>query len=74
MTTLKIRKIGNSLGVVLPKEVLDRLSIGEGEHLTLVEAPNELRLLKGEAGFDQKLEAAKYVMKKRFVALRELAK
>jgi putative addiction module antidote len=74
MTALKIRRIGNSLGVVIPKDVLDRLAIKEGEHLTLIEMSNEMRLTKGDAAFERKLEAARHVMKRRFEALRELAK
>ena len=37
---LKVRKFGNSLGVVLPKEVVKRLHTGEGEPLFLIEAPD----------------------------------
>lgn len=39
MVELKVRKIGNSLGVVFPKEVINRLHTGEGEQLFLVEQP-----------------------------------
>ena len=39
MLKLKVRKFGNSLGVVLPKEVIQRLRTGEGERLFLVESP-----------------------------------
>jgi antitoxin component of MazEF toxin-antitoxin module len=36
---LKVRKFGNSLGVVLPKELINRLQAGDGEALFLIEAP-----------------------------------
>jgi putative addiction module antidote len=39
MVQLKVRKIGNSLGVVLPREVIDHLRTGEGRPLFLIEAP-----------------------------------
>ena len=39
MVVLKVRKFGNSLGVVVPKEVIDRLQTGDGEALFLIEAP-----------------------------------
>jgi hypothetical protein len=39
MVELKVRKFGNSLGVVLPKEVINRLHTGDGEPLFLIEAP-----------------------------------
>ena len=40
MLELKVRKIGNSLGVVLPKEAISRLRAGDGDRLFLVEGPN----------------------------------
>ena len=40
MVALKVRKVGNSLGVVLPKEVLGHLRATEGEELYLLEGPN----------------------------------
>ena len=40
MLELKVRKIGNSLGVVLPKEAVRRLHADEGDRLFLIEAPN----------------------------------
>jgi putative addiction module antidote len=40
MVELKVRKFGNSLGVVLPKEVINRLHIGDGQRLYLIEAPD----------------------------------
>jgi putative addiction module antidote len=39
MSALKLRAIGNSVGVVLPKEVLARLRVGEGDNLYAVETP-----------------------------------
>ena len=44
MVELKVRKFGNSLGVVLPKEVIQRLQSGDGEALFLIEASS----LKGK--------------------------
>lgn len=40
----KVQKIGNSLGVILPKEVLARMHIGLGDELTIAEAPDEIKL------------------------------
>jgi putative addiction module antidote len=40
MVELKVRKFGNSLGVVLPKEVISRLHTGDGQRLYLIEAPD----------------------------------
>jgi len=41
MVELKVRRFGNSLGVVLPKEVISRLQTADGEALFLIEAPDE---------------------------------
>jgi putative addiction module antidote len=43
-TKAKIQKIGNSLGVILPKEMLNRQRIREGDYLTLSESPSGLIL------------------------------
>jgi antitoxin component of MazEF toxin-antitoxin module len=40
MVELKVRKFGNSLGVILPKEVLQRLTATEGDRLLLLESPD----------------------------------
>ena len=42
MLELKVRKIGNSLGVVLPKEAVSRLRAGEGDRLFLIEGLRRL--------------------------------
>ena len=55
MVELKVRKFGNSLGVVLPKEVIDRLRTGEGEPLFLIEASEGGYLLTPyDPGFEEK--------------------
>ena len=46
MATLKLRAIGNSVGVVLPKELLARLRVGEGDTLQVVEAPDGFRVIR----------------------------
>jgi putative addiction module antidote len=75
MQRLKVRKIGNSLGVVLPKETLALIGVGEGDELIATNAPGrELRLTPGEVDLDRQLEAARKGMKRYRNALRELAK
>ncbi len=75
MQHLKVRKIGNSLGVVLPKETLALLGVSEGDELIVSEAPNgEMRITRGEVDLDRQLEAARKGMKRYRNALRELAK
>ncbi len=71
----KVRKIGNSLGIVLPKEALSALRIGEGETLYLTEAPeNSLRMTPDQPGFRSKIQIAESLMNRYRNALRELAK
>ena len=71
---LKITKIGNSAGIVLPKEVLAHLDRKVGDELTLVLKPGGIELVGGEPDFEEQMAAARKVMAARKRALRELAK
>ncbi len=71
----KVRKIGNSLGIVLPKEALLALKVGEGDTLFLTEAPEcSLRLTPENPGFAEVMKIADEGMNRYRNALRELAK
>ena len=74
MHMLKITAIGNSVGVILPKEVLARLQAGKGDMLSVVETPDGVRLTAYDPNFETQMEAARKIMKDRRAALRELAK
>lgn len=74
MVALKLTKVGNSVGAILPKEVLARLKVGQGDTLYLTEAPDGYRLTPYEPEFEAQMEAARKIMKKRRNVLRELAK
>ncbi len=69
-----IRKIGNSEGVILPKEVLERLNLKAGDAITLVESSDGIRLIPRSTPLSEQLEAAREGMAQYRVALRELAK
>ncbi len=71
---LKVTKIGNSAGIVLPKEVLAHLGKEVGDELTLVIKPNGIELVSAEPDFEEQMAAARKVMAARKRALRELAK
>jgi putative addiction module antidote len=71
---LKVRRIGNSLGVVLPKEVLAKLRVGEGDHLSVSDAPDGVTLRASNEALQEQIEAARRGMKRYRNALRELAK
>ncbi len=71
----KVRKIGNSLGIVLTKEVLQQLNVEEGSKLYLTTAPNDsLRITPEKPGFEEKAKIAESLMKRYRNAFRELAK
>lgn len=72
---LKLRKVGNSVGVILPKEALAHLRVEEGDSVTVTEAPDgSLRLSPHKAEVSRQMEVAKDVMKRYRHTLRELAK
>jgi putative addiction module antidote len=63
MVQLKIRKFGNSLGVVLPKEVIQRLQTGDGERVFLIEAgEGDYRLTPYDPAFEKKMAKAEEIM------------
>lgn len=72
-----IRKIGNSEGVILPRELLDRLNLRAGDSIVIVQEGQELRLRRTEdtaEEFERKMKIARERMKKYEVAYRALAK
>jgi putative addiction module antidote len=71
---LKITKIGNSAGVILPRELLAHLDVGVGETLSVTKTPRGIELSAPEHDFDAQMAAAREVMARRKRALRELAK
>ena len=71
---LKITRIGNSAGIVLPKDVLARLRVGPGDTLHLTEAPDGVRLTAHDPDFAATLELAEEIMREDRNILRELAK
>jgi putative addiction module antidote len=74
MTALKLTQIGNSVGVILPKEVLARLKLEKGDTLYLTDAIDGVKLSPYSAEFETQMAAARRIMKKRRSVLRELAK
>jgi putative addiction module antidote len=71
----KVRKIGNSLGIVLPKEALEAMHVEEGSSLYITRGANHsLNLRPGEPRFEEKMEIARSLMKRYRNTLKELAK
>jgi len=71
---LKLTSVGNSVGVILPKEALARLKVDKGDTIYLTEAPDGYRVTPYAEGFDEKMAVARRIMKKHRAVLRELAK
>jgi putative addiction module antidote len=75
MTALKLTQIGNSVGVILPKELLAKLKLEKGDTLFVTDAANgAVMMTPYNAEFEAQMEAARKVMKERRQVLRELAK
>lgn len=75
MVALKLTQIGNSLGVILPKEVLGRMNLEKGDAVYLTQASDGgIHLSPYNDEFERQMEAARRIMKKRRNVLRELAK
>ncbi len=71
---LKVSKIGNSLGVILPKDVLARLKLEKGDSLFITEAPDGYRMVPYNPVFAEQMQTARALMKKRRNVLNELSK
>jgi putative addiction module antidote len=74
MSVVKLTQIGNSVGVILPKEVLARMKVEKGDHLFMSEAANGVTLSTYDPEFEAQMLQARGIMKKRRAVLRELAK
>ena len=74
MFALKLTQIGNSVGVVLPKELLAKLHVEKGDTVYATESPDGVRLTPFDPAFEKQMEAARKIMKARRNVLHELAK
>lgn len=68
-----VRKIGNSEGIIIPKEILDRLNLKSGDTLQVSENRDGLTLTPVDDSFERQTEAARKIMDKYKVALQKLA-
>jgi putative addiction module antidote len=71
---LKITPIGNSFGVILPKELLAKLNVAGGDAVYITETPDGFSVSPYDPDFEKDMERAKGIIKKRRNMLRELAK
>jgi putative addiction module antidote len=73
MKTLKVTTIGNSTGVVLPKEILQRLRIEKGDSLYVLETPHGIELVPYDPEFATQMDAAERVMREDRDVLKKLS-
>ena len=74
MTALKLTQIGNSVGVILPKEMLARLKLEKGDTVFVTDAPGGITLTPYSLEFETQMTVARELMKRHRNVLRELAK
>jgi putative addiction module antidote len=66
--------VGNSVGVVFPRDVLARMHLDVGDTVFLTESPDGMRVTPYDPDFQRQMGTAEKIMKKRRSVLRELAK
>lgn len=74
MAVLKLTQIGNSVGVILPKEVLARLKLEKGDTLYLTDAANGVMLTPYDPALDEQVEAGREFMREYRDTFHQLAK
>ena len=72
-STAKIISVGNSAGIILPKETLARLNVGKGDTLYITEGSQGIRLMAYDPDFASQMEAAREIMRENRDVLQRLA-
>ena len=73
MSVLKVTNVGNSVGVILPDEILERLQVKTGDTLYAIETRNGIELTPNNPALAQQMEIAERVMREDQEALHKLA-
>lgn len=73
MTQVKITSVGNSAGIVLPKELLEKMRVSKGDTLTVTETPDGIQLSAYDPEFQRQMELAEGIMREDRDVLRKLA-
>ncbi len=74
MQSLKITTVGNSAGIILPKDVLERLKVSKGDRLYLIEEKDGYKLTPYDKEFVEQMEQAEEIMREDRDVLKVLAK
>lgn len=72
--SFKLIAVGNSTGIVLPKDILQELGAQQGDTLLVTRTPNGIELRVGDEEFEADMDIMRDIMRRRRSALRELAK
>lgn len=70
---LKITTVGNSAGIILPKELLARLRLQKGDELFALETPDGIKLTAFDPALAEQMEVAEKIMREDRAVLRKLA-
>lgn len=70
---LKLTTIGNSVGVILPKEILEKLRVDRGDELMVLETPDGILLTPFDPEFARQMDVAEKIMREDRDLLRKLA-
>jgi putative addiction module antidote len=73
MPSVKVTTVGNSVGVVLPRDLLAKLRVKKGDMLYVIETPNGVELTPYRPNFAAQMDAAESVMRENRDVLRKLA-
>jgi putative addiction module antidote len=73
MTPLKLTAVGNSVGIILPKELLEKLRVDQGDTLYMIETQNGIELIPDNPELAAQMEIAERIMQEDRDVLRRLA-
>ena len=71
--TVKLTTVGNSTGIILPRELLEKLRVQKGDTLHVLETPNGIELTSFDPEMARQMDVAEQVMRKRRNLLKKLA-
>ncbi|MGK7344890.1 MAG: AbrB/MazE/SpoVT family DNA-binding domain-containing protein [Candidatus Nitrospinota bacterium M3_3B_026] len=74
MIKLKVTTVGNSTGIVIPKEALSHLRVKKGDTLSMTETPDGYEISPYNPAFEEEMKAAEHISRKYRNSLRKLAK
>ena len=74
MHTLKLTQIGNSIGIILPKEVIARLKVAKGDSLFITETPEGYAITPYDPAIEEQLKAGRDFMREYRDTFHQLAK